>query len=44
MKSKDVVIQMIEKEIEGKEDSPQIIVDRVSLAPQVVPKKITSKD
>ena len=44
MKSKDGAIQMIEKVIEGKEGNPQIMVDRVSLAPQVVPVKFTSKD
>ena len=44
MKSKDGAIQMVEKVIEGKEGNPQIMVDRVNLASQVVPVKFTSKD
>ena len=44
MKSKDDAIQIIETVIQGKEGNPWIIADRVSLAPQVVPVKFTSKD
>ena len=43
-KSKDGAIRMVEKILDGKEGNPQILKERVSHAPKVVPVKFSSQE
>ena len=44
MKSKEGAINMVESIIVGKDGDPQVLKDKVSLAPKVVPIKFATRD